>query len=156
MLNKLLQETVYKEEKAVSLLSTAGLQVEDSFLTRRQLSRKVAMEEFWKLTTTRSGADKDIGIKLAIAVTNRFAFSVEQHGEVTELAECLGSSFKFAKKVLEAVGKGEAKSLFKRSRRKDSLVASDWPGVLWAFLDRPLYSRLVPGNDSVSLYYGHR
>ena len=36
ILVKLLQEEVYKSEMAASLLTAAGLQVDDAFLTRRQ------------------------------------------------------------------------------------------------------------------------
>ena len=87
-----------------------------------------------------------------MAVATRCAFTLEQRGDETVFAACLGSSVKFAKRVLEAVARGETKSLFKRTRRRDS----EWPKVLRAFLDRPVYSRLVPGNDTVSIYYGHR
>ena len=157
MLVKLLQEEVYRDEMAVSLLTAAGLQVDDSFLTRRQQDRKAAMEESMRLTgNRRAGPDRDVGVKLAIAVATRCAFTLEQRGDQVTFSQCIGSSVQFAKRVLEAVARGETKSLFKRSRRKDSLVASEWPGVLRTFLDRPLYSRLVPGNDTISLYYGHR
>ena len=156
MLTRLLQETIYRDERAISLLCAAGLQVDDSFLTKKQEAKKVAMEESFKLTTMRRGPDRDVGIKLAIAVAGRCGLTLDHHGDVTDLAECLGSTSQFAKRILEAVGKKDTKSLFKRSKRKDSLVASDWPGVLRAFLDRPHFSRYVPGNDTVSLYYGHR
>ena len=153
----LLQQEVYSDEVAVSLLTAAGLEVEDAFLTRRQQGKKVAMEESIRMTRNRrSGPDRDVGIRLAIAVATRCAFTLEQRGDETVFAECLGSSVKFAKRVLLAVAKGETKSLFKRTRRRDSLVASEWPKVLRAFLDRPVYSRLVPGNDTVSIYYGYR
>ena len=157
MLVKLLQEEVYRDEVAASLLTAGGLQVEVAFLTKRQQGRKVAMEESVRLTSNRrSGLDRDAGVRMAIAVASKCAFTLEQHGDQQVFAEVLGSSVMFANKVLQAVSKGETSSLFKRSRRRDSLVASEWPKVLRAFLDRPLYSRLVPGNDTTSLYYGHR
>ena len=45
MLVKLLQEEVYRDEVAASLLTAAGLQVEVAFLTKKQQGRKVAMVE---------------------------------------------------------------------------------------------------------------
>ena len=156
MLVKLLQEEVYSSQLAASLLTAAGLHVDDAFLTRKQRGEKAAREEAMRLIKTKSGPNRDIGVKTAIAVATKCAFTLEKHGDEVIFAECVGSSVKFARRVLQALAQGQTESLFKRSKRRDSLVASDWPGVLRTFLDRPLYSRPVPGNDTVSTYYGHR
>ena len=156
MLVKLLQEEVYSSQLAASLLTAAGLHVDDAFLTRKQRGGKAAREEAMRLIKTKSGPNRDIGVKTAIAVATKCAFTLEKHGDEVIFAECVGSSVKFARRVLQALAQGQTESLFKRSKRRDSLVASDWPGVLRTFLDRPLYSRPVPGNDTVSTYYGHR
>ena len=156
ILVKLLQEEVYSSQLAASLLTAAGLQVDDAFLTRKQQGEKAAREEVMRLTKAKSGPDRDIGVKTAIAVATKCAFTLEKHGDEVAFAEVVGSSVKFARRVLQALAQGQTESLFKRSKRRDSLVASDWPGVLRTFLDRPLYSRPVPGNDTVSTYYGHR
>lgn len=47
-------------------------------------------------------------------------------------------------------------SLYQRATRRDALVAAHWPRALQEFIDRPEYSRFVPGNDSVSVHYGRR
>ena len=150
MLASLLQDQVYQQDVAVSHLTAAGVQVDDGFLTRRQLARKITMEEYRRVTSTRHQENRDISIKMAISIAKKCNFTLERYSDLTVFAECMGCSLVFAKKVLQAVGKGDTKSLFKRSRKKD------WPGVLREFLDKPMYSRLVPGNDTVSMYYGHR
>ena len=72
MLVKLLQEEVYRDEVAASLLTAAGLQVEGAFLTKRQRGRMVAKEESVRLTSNRrSGPDRDTGVRMAIAVATR-------------------------------------------------------------------------------------
>ena len=129
--------------------------MDDAFLTRKQQGEKAAREEVMRLTKAKSGPDRDIGVKTAIAVATKCAFTLEKHGDEVAFAEVVGSSVKFARRVLQALAQGQTESLFKRSKRRDSLVASDWPGVLRTFLDRPLYSRPVTGNDTVSTYYGH-
>ena len=130
-------------------MTAAGLQVDDAFLTRKQQGEKAAREEAMRLTRGKSGPDRDIGVKTAIAVATKCDFTLEKHRDEVVFAECVGSSVKFA------LAQGQKESPFKRSKRRESLVASDWPGVLRTFLDRPLYSRPVPGNDTVSTYYGH-
>ena len=109
-----------------------------------------------RLTRGKSGPERDIGVKTAIAIATKCDFTLEKHRPWDEVvfAECVGSSVKFTRRVLQALAQGQKESPFKRSKRRDSLVASDWPGVLRTFLDRPLYSRPVPGNDTVSTYYG--
>ena len=57
-------EEVYRDAEPAYLLTAAGLQVEDAFLTRIQIGRKVAKEESVRLTSNRClGPDRDAGVK---------------------------------------------------------------------------------------------
>ena len=77
-------------------MTAAGLQVDDAFLTRKQQGEKAAREEAMRLTRGKSGPERDIGVKTAIAVATKCDFTLEKHRDEVVFAECVGSSVKFA------------------------------------------------------------
>ena len=103
MLASLLQDQVYQQDVAVSHLTAAGVQVDDGFLTRRQLARKITMEEYRRVTSTRHQENRDISIKMAISIARKCNFTLERYSDLTVFAECMGCFLEFAKKVLQAV-----------------------------------------------------
>ena len=106
--------------------------------------------------STTSLEQRHVGIQLAINVVKASKISNSVHGDTSALAEAVGCSFPFAKKVIEAVEKGEESSLLKRNMRCDTLLGTDWPSKLKSYVIQPENSRAVPGKEQVSIRYGVR
>ena len=56
--------------------------------------------------------------------------------------------------IKSAIDAGNEESLFHHNIHNDSILASDWPGLLEKFVLRPEQSSAVPGGDQVSIRYG--
>ena len=156
LLETFLRDTVLGQPATLSYLQLAGVVVQERLLTREEQVRRVVLEEARRLTSYRRGADREIATRHAIAVVKRCNLQLAAYGDLAILSRALGCHRNYAKKVLEAVCGGTEETLFQRQLKRDCLLASHWPSLLRDFINRPIYSRYVPGNDSISLSYGWR
>ena len=125
-------------------------------MTREELACRIAKDEVGRLTSSRSGSDREIAVRIAVTVVKQAGLRPETHGDVALLCRVLGCSADYARKVLHAVAVGQEESLLRRETRRDAIVATYWPRQLQEFISRPEYSRTLPGKESVSVGYGKR
>ena len=104
----------------------------------------------------RSNVDsRKLSIQHAVKVVEQADLHHER-GEISALATAIGSSAKFASKVLTAVSNNNTEDLFKKKTRSNSISDTDIPDRLTEFLTNAEHSRALPGNESVSVAYGRR
>ena len=95
-------------------------------------------------------------IQLTINIAKSGSLHANHHGDAQLLANAVSCSQRFAMKALQAIEKGNEQELFKCEKRRDSLLATDWPDKLEEFVIQPENSRAVPGKEQVSIRYGKR
>ena len=104
----------------------------------------------------RRNADcRKVSIKHAVEVAKR-ANLHHQKGQILTLATGIGSSVKFASKILTAVDEDKTEDLFKRKTRCTSICDTDIAARLTEFLANAEHSRALPGNETASVAYGRR
>ena len=91
--------------------------------------------------------------RAALRTAERCNLSVDKHGDVSVLSRAIGSSWNYAKMILEHMKSGDTEKLFTRDTRSDAIKASEYPKLLAGFAKDPENSRAVPGNDTVSVGY---
>ena len=77
-------------------------------------------------------------------------------GNVTLLANAIGSSRKYAHRVMKAVEHGDIESLFERKAPRFAIHTTEWPRRLSEFAHKPENARSFPGGESVSIRRGVR
>ena len=96
-----------------------------------------------------------VSLQHAIGVSKEAGLN-QTGGGISSLASAIGSTRKFASKVLKAVELEKTESLFKRQNRSNSICSTDIPERLIEFLSNAEHSRALPGNETVSVAYGKR
>ena len=118
--------------------------------------RRISDELADLMIKDRRNADcRKVSIKHAVEVAKR-ANLHHQKGQISSLAAGIGSSVKFAAKILTAVDQDKTEDLFKRKTRCNSICDTDIADRLTEFLTNAEHSRALPGNETVSVAYGRR
>ena len=90
---------------------------------------------------------RNVTISHAIKVTKEIDnWKLCEHGEVTGLSRAIGTTRKFASKVITAVRNGQENHLYARNRRRDSIQGSGVLARFEEFLRDQQNSRAVLGQ----------
>ena len=110
----------------------------------KDVSEKVAKD----MLKERRGPDqRRCSIRHAYRVASEAGLQCSRRGDVMALQRVIGSSHKFAAKILEAIQEGKnVEDLFTKKTRKDAAVVTDVSQRLKDFLVNPEHSRALPGH----------
>ena len=111
------------------------------------------------LVTSRSNVKDSIrktGITFVVEVAQQCSLSTKNARDITTLANATSCSWRFAKKVLNAIESGDTEDLYTRQMKYNAIKASEWPEEICKFVLSENNSRSVPGQEQVSVRYGYR
>ena len=126
-----------------------------SFLSNKLILDITATAVLFKLLKNRSMQTRPFSVKYSIELAQQLNLEKIKHGDISLFARVVGSSRKWAKKVLVNVLNKTEENLMTRSKRKSSVRESGTLRLLEDFLSRPENSRASPG-ETVSVAYGKR
>ena len=154
LLEQFMCQTVMENACTRGLLVAAGLEMDPTLKSREVLAEEASIRVAQELVGHRHGQGRLLGVQHALNVAKVLSLSVDNHGDISLLAQAIKSSRVFAKKVLTASKDGNEKSLFETRTRKDALHGSQWVAKMRSFFFSPDISRVTPGKDKVSIRRG--
>ena len=156
VIEEALIDTILKETFAIAILQKCGLIVPPHRMSPAHMVSHTYNVVKDQMLRSRRGNDRYISSRAALKTATDCGLCSDTHGHVKLLQDAIGSSWRYAQSILNAIKEGDTEKLFRRNTRKDCIKTTEFPDLLKDWAKNVKNSRPCPGNESVSVGYGKR